>query len=61
MGETLARPRTDPGDAHASQSGMSGKLRCSTPPAVFISGLYLRRWLREREALASEPPQDMIA
>jgi hypothetical protein len=28
---------------------------------VFIFGLYLRRWLRERKALASEPPQDMIA
>jgi len=27
----------------------------------FIFGLYLRRWLRERKALASEPPQDMIA
>ena len=27
----------------------------------FIFGLYLRRWLRERKALASEPPGDMIA
>jgi hypothetical protein len=27
----------------------------------FIFGLYLRGWLRERKALASEPPQDMIA
>jgi hypothetical protein len=27
----------------------------------FIFGLYLRAWLRERKALASEPPQDMIA
>jgi hypothetical protein len=26
----------------------------------FIFGLYLRAWLRERKALASEPPQDMI-
>ncbi len=26
-----------------------------------IFGLYLRAWLRERKALASEPPQDMIA
>jgi len=28
---------------------------------IFIFGLYLRRWLRERTALASEPQQDMIA
>jgi hypothetical protein len=28
---------------------------------IFIFGLYLRSWLRERKALASEPPQDMIA
>ncbi len=28
---------------------------------VFIFGLYLRGWLRERKALASEPTQDMIA
>jgi hypothetical protein len=28
---------------------------------VFIFGLYLRAWLRERKALASGPPQDMIA
>ena len=27
----------------------------------FIFGLYLRRWLRERKALASQPPGDMIA
>jgi hypothetical protein len=27
----------------------------------FIFGLYLRRWLRERKALASQPGQDMIA
>ena len=27
----------------------------------FIFGLYLRGWLRERKALASEPPGDMIA
>ncbi len=27
----------------------------------FIFGLYLRRWLREKKALASEPPGDMIA
>jgi hypothetical protein len=27
----------------------------------FIFGLYFRRWLRERKALASEPQQDMIA
>jgi hypothetical protein len=27
----------------------------------FIFGLYLRAWLREKKALASEPPQDMIA
>jgi hypothetical protein len=27
----------------------------------FIFGLYLRRWLIERKALASEPQQDMIA
>jgi hypothetical protein len=27
----------------------------------FIFGLYLRAWLRERKALASEPPGDMIA
>ncbi len=27
----------------------------------FIFVLYLRGWLRERKALASEPPQDMIA
>jgi hypothetical protein len=27
----------------------------------FIFGLYLRAWLRERKALASDPPQDMIA
>jgi len=27
----------------------------------FIFGLYLRRWLRERKALASEPSGDMIA
>ena len=27
----------------------------------FIFGLYLRAWLRERNALASEPQQDMIA
>jgi len=27
----------------------------------FIFGLYLRSWLRERKALASQPPQDMIA
>jgi len=27
----------------------------------FIFGLYLRRWLRERKALASQPKQDMIA
>ena len=27
----------------------------------FIFGLYLRRWLRERKALASQPEQDMIA
>ena len=27
----------------------------------FIFGLYLRRWLRERKALASEPQEDMIA
>jgi hypothetical protein len=27
----------------------------------FIFSLYLRRWLRERKALASEPPGDMIA
>jgi hypothetical protein len=26
----------------------------------FIFGLYLRSWLRERKALACEPPQDMI-
>jgi hypothetical protein len=28
---------------------------------VFIFGLYLRRWLRERKALAREPQRDMIA
>jgi hypothetical protein len=28
---------------------------------VFIFGLYLRRWLVERKALAGEPPRDMIA
>jgi len=28
---------------------------------VFIFGLYLRAWHRERKALASEPVQDMIA
>jgi hypothetical protein len=28
---------------------------------VFIFGLYLRRWLVERKALASEPQRDMIA
>jgi hypothetical protein len=28
---------------------------------VFIFGLYLRAWLRERKALASQPGQDMIA
>jgi hypothetical protein len=28
---------------------------------VFIFGLYLRAWLRERKALAGEPPRDMIA
>jgi len=27
----------------------------------FIFGLYLRRWLRERKALAGTPQQDMIA
>ncbi|MHC4249523.1 MAG: hypothetical protein ACYS9X_10395 [Planctomycetota bacterium] len=27
----------------------------------FIFGLYLRAWLRERKALASQPEQDMIA
>jgi hypothetical protein len=27
---------------------------------VFIFGLYLRSWLRERKTLACEPPQDMI-
>ncbi len=27
----------------------------------FIFGLYLRRWMRVRKALASEPQQDMIA
>ncbi|MHC4247934.1 MAG: hypothetical protein ACYS9X_02275 [Planctomycetota bacterium] len=27
----------------------------------FIFGLYLRRWLRARKALASQPGQDMIA
>jgi hypothetical protein len=27
----------------------------------FIFGLYLRRWLIERKAVASEPPRDMIA
>jgi hypothetical protein len=27
----------------------------------FIFGLYLRAWLRERKALASQPGQDMIA
>jgi hypothetical protein len=27
----------------------------------FIFALYLRRWLRERKALASQPGQDMIA
>jgi len=27
----------------------------------FIFGLYLRAWLGERKALASQPPQDMIA
>ncbi len=27
----------------------------------FIFGLYLRGWLRERKALASQPEQDMIA
>jgi hypothetical protein len=27
----------------------------------FIFGLYLRGWLCQRKALASEPPQDMIA
>jgi len=28
---------------------------------IFIFGLYLRRWLRERKALASAPEQDMLA
>jgi hypothetical protein len=28
---------------------------------AFIFGIYLRRWLHERKALASEPMQDMIA
>ncbi|MHC4248684.1 MAG: hypothetical protein ACYS9X_06100 [Planctomycetota bacterium] len=28
---------------------------------VFIFGLYLRRWLRQRKALAGQPGQDMIA
>jgi hypothetical protein len=28
---------------------------------VFIFGLYLRAWLRERKALASEPQRDIIA
>jgi hypothetical protein len=28
---------------------------------VLILGLYLRRWLRARKALASQPGQDMIA
>jgi hypothetical protein len=32
-----------------------GAMGCS------IFGLYLRRWLRERNALASEPGRDMIA
>jgi hypothetical protein len=27
----------------------------------FIFGLYLRAWLRERKALASEPQRDIIA
>jgi hypothetical protein len=27
----------------------------------FIFGLYLRRWLVERKALASQPGQDMLA
>jgi len=27
----------------------------------FIFGLYLRRWIIDRKALASELPQDMIA
>ncbi|MHC5054373.1 MAG: hypothetical protein ACYTKD_06610 [Planctomycetota bacterium] len=27
----------------------------------FIFGLYLRRWLIDRKALASQPGQDMIA
>ncbi|MHC4252427.1 MAG: hypothetical protein ACYS9X_25185 [Planctomycetota bacterium] len=27
----------------------------------FIFGLYLRGWLRQRKALASQPGQDMIA
>ncbi|MHC5058658.1 MAG: hypothetical protein ACYTKD_28705 [Planctomycetota bacterium] len=27
----------------------------------FIFGLYLRRWLRERKALASQPGRDIIA
>jgi len=28
---------------------------------LFIFGLYLRRWLREKKALAGEPQKDMIA
>jgi hypothetical protein len=27
---------------------------------LFIFSLYLRSWLRERKALASEPQQEMI-
>jgi len=27
----------------------------------YVLGLSLRRWLRERKALASEPERDMIA
>ena len=40
----------------ASVSGLVvGAMGC------FIFGLYLRRWLRERKALVSQPGQDMIA
>jgi hypothetical protein len=46
------------GDSRLHGTSIAGMLVGAM--GCFIFGLYLRQWLIDRKALASEPPQDMI-